>query len=117
MLLDSNLGLLIQHQAKLHNSTFPTIIMAVSQTTEDEYWLFTVPVMVVLHICYFGVGSIYTLMDITNKSKFLRKLDDETIYDLHRCESRTIVEVPFSEVFLPSRHPSASAHLHASVAS
>ena len=29
--------------------------------------------MVLIHVVFYGVGAIYTLMDITNKPQFLRK--------------------------------------------
>ena len=29
--------------------------------------------MAIIHIAFYGVGSIYTLMDVTNKPQFLRK--------------------------------------------
>jgi len=42
-------------------------------TGEDDYVLLTFWLMVVTHIAFYGIGSLYTLMDITNKPTFLRK--------------------------------------------
>jgi len=42
-------------------------------TGEDDYMLTTFWLLVVTHIAFYGIGSIYTLMDITNKPQFLRK--------------------------------------------
>ena len=43
------------------------------QIGDDDYTLLTFWMMVLIHVVFYGVGAIYTLMDITNKPKFLRK--------------------------------------------
>ena len=43
------------------------------QTGDDDYILSTFGLMAIIHIVFYGVGSIYTLMDVTNKPQFLRK--------------------------------------------
>lgn len=43
------------------------------QIGDDDYTLLTFWMMVLIHVVFYGVGAIYTLMDITNKPQFLRK--------------------------------------------
>ena len=49
------------------------ILIFFFQTGEDDYMLTTFWLLVVTHIAFYGIGSIYTLMDITNRPQFLRK--------------------------------------------
>lgn len=43
------------------------------ETGDDDYLLTTIGLMVLLHLLFYGVGSIYIVMDVTNKPQFLRK--------------------------------------------
>ena len=47
--------------------------LLIFQTSDDDYLLSTIGLMVILHILFYGVGSIYIFMDVTNKPRFARK--------------------------------------------
>ena len=49
------------------------VFFVVFQTGDDDHMLSTTGQMIVVHIVFYGVGLIYTLIDVTNKPKFLMK--------------------------------------------